>query len=262
MEEAFLTSYITIIALILGCVFGSFMNCAAWRIARGENWMTRRSHCALCNHPLSALDLIPVLSYLILRGRCRYCGKRISSRYMLTELLTGAAFAGIALRFGLSVESVRLMGLTVLLLGLSLVDLETYEIPNGFIISGILWWVFTCPFSVFLEGNSAFSMMKNALLGSVVIAGAILAITLLFERFAQKEAMGGGDIKLYFMVGLYMNLPLALLNVILSCVIGLLFVAGLKKSKIPFGPSIAIASYLTLLFGSFAVNWYLGLLGI
>ena len=107
--------YSCILAAAFGAVFGSFINCTAWRIAHGENFLKGRSHCAECGHALSAADLVPVFSYLFLRGKCRYCGKKISPRYMLTELLLAAAFVCFVLRFGISGETLRYMGLAVIL---------------------------------------------------------------------------------------------------------------------------------------------------
>ncbi len=249
-----LTIYILVLGFFLGAALGSFINCASWRIVHGENWMTGRSHCATCNHPLGVLDLIPVFSYLFLRGRCRYCGEKISPRYMLTELGMGLLFVSTLLRYDVSTAAVRYMGLFVLLLGLSLVDLETYEIPDGFIISGIIWWVITLLFE-----TDRIAAVKNGLLGGFGIAGGILIISLIFEAILKKEAMGGGDIKLYFMVGLFLSLPLGFFNLMVSCVVGLIFVVGLRQSKIPFGPAISLATVITIFAGQSVVNWYLSL---
>ena len=122
-----MTAYICILAAVAGAVFGSFINCAAWRIAHGENFLKGRSHCAECGHVLGIGDLIPVISYLALKGKCRYCGKKISPRYMLTELAMAAAFVLCLLRFDLSGQALRGMGFAVILLGLSLVDLAVRD---------------------------------------------------------------------------------------------------------------------------------------
>lgn len=268
ITEPALLIYAAILAAVLGAVFGSFINCTAWRIAHGENFLKGRSHCAVCGHVLGIGDLVPVFSYLFLRGKCRYCGKRISPRYMLTELMLAAAFAGLVLRFGLSGETLRYMGLAVILLGLSLVDLETYIIPNGFVIAGIIWWAVTIPLTlpgVHAEGISAFVgpnlgvTVQSSLLGAVVIAAAMLLLSLLFDKLSGKESLGGGDIKLLFMVGLYLGLMIGFFNLVLSCIVGLLFVALMKKQKIPFGPAISLSAYISLLIGPFVVKWYMSL---
>ena len=256
--------YSCILAAAFGAVFGSFINCTAWRIAHGENFLKGRSHCAECGHALSAADLVPVFSYLFLRGKCRYCGKRISPRYMLTELLLAAAFVCFVLRFGISGETLRYMGLAVILLGLSLVDLDTYMIPNGFIIAGIIWWAVTIPLvlSPEKEGN-LFTRMGtdplSGLIGAFLIAGGMLAMVLIFDKISGKETMGGGDIKLFFVAGLYLGTAVGFFNLILSCVTGLLFVAFMKKRRIPFGPSISLATCLSLFTGPAVVAWYISL---
>ena len=260
--------YFSVLAAALGAVFGSFINCAAWRIAHGESFLKGHSHCAECGHELKALDLIPVFSYLFLRGKCRYCGKKISPRYVLTEILLAAAFVLLVLRFGVSWETLRYMGLTVVLLGLSLVDLETYRIPNGFLIAGIVCWAVTLPLVWPKEGASGLSAwigsslavtLQSSLLGAFVIAGAVLLLSLVFDKLSGKESLGGGDIKLLFVVGLYLGLAVGFFNLILSCIVGLLFVALMKQKRIPFGPAISLSAYVSLFVGPAVVSWYMSL---
>ena len=138
-----LTIYIIIISFIFGTVFGSFMNCLAWRYVNHESVLKGRSHCAVCGHELGAADLVPVFSFIFLKGRCRYCHEKISPRYVIVELITGFLFAVTAVRFGAGFDTVRYMALICVLVGLSLIDLDTYEIPNGFIIAAIVIWIAT-----------------------------------------------------------------------------------------------------------------------
>jgi len=249
-----MTLYCAIMSFVLGSVFGSFINCFAWRITHHESILKGRSHCAVCGHTLAALDLVPIFSWLFLRGKCRYCGEKISPRYMLTELALGAAFLLCFLRFGLSWETLRLMALSVALLGLSLVDLEIQEIPDGFIIYGIALWAVMLP--LMAEPVKA---LWQGLLSGVLIGGGILLISLVMDKVLKKESLGGGDVKLLFMVSLYMSPIAALINLVLACVVGLLFVVALKREKIPFGPSISLASFATVLMGEQIAAWYLGL---
>ena len=111
-----LTVYILTVTALLGLVFGSFCNAWAWRIAHGESIVHGRSHCAVCGHPLSARDLVPLLSWLFLRGKCRYCGAPISVRYPAVELISALYYLSIVLRFGLSADALRLLILGSLLL--------------------------------------------------------------------------------------------------------------------------------------------------
>lgn len=248
-------------AFIFGTVFGSFINCMAWRIVHGESILHGRSHCATCGHTLGTGDLIPVFSYLFLRGRCRYCGERISPRYMIVELVTGLSFVAVTLRFGVSFTTLRDMGLVVALIGLSLVDLDSMLIPDRFIVFGCLWWAAFVPLVARDEGGMPWTQqLLSGLAGGLVIGGAVLAVALLFDHVTGKESLGGGDIKLLFMVGLYLGLWGSLFNLILSCLVGLFMALGLGKQKIPFGPAISLASGVSLLFGASFVSWYLGLM--
>lgn len=254
-QDTFITTYILILTAILGAVFASFINCMAWRITHKENVLKGRSHCAVCGHPLGAADLIPVFSYLFLGGKCRYCKEKISPRYLAVELLMALGFVSVVLRYDVSLAALRYLVLLCILLGLSLVDLETCEIPDGFIVAGIVWWAVTLP----LMGEPVLAQLKEGLLGGIAIGGGMLVLSLIFDFVTKKEGMGGGDIKLYFMVSLYLGIGSGLLNLIFSCVIGLIFAAVLRKNKIPFGPSIAAATWVSLIVGDKIVSWYLGL---
>ena len=151
-------------------------------------------------------------------------------------------------------------------------DLETYRIPNGFLIAGIVWWAVTIPFvqpGLFGREGSFFQPSTllldtgvstlSGLLGGFLIAGIMLLMALVFDKVSGKESLGGGDIKLLFVVGLYLGFACSFFNLILSCILGLVFVAAMKKKRIPFGPAISLAAYVTLLIGSFVINWYIGL---
>lgn len=253
--DIFIAIYVCIIAIVCGGVFGSFVNCMAWRIVHKESVWKGRSHCASCRHPLHPFDLIPIVSYIFLRGRCRYCREKVSLRYMLTELLLAVVFISFIWKYDMSFLTLRYLVLACILLGLSLVDLDSYEIPDGFIIAGILWWIVTMPFM----GTSMIEGLRTGLLGGMAIGGGILLLSLLMDRVLNKESMGGGDIKLFFMLGLYMGPALGLFNLIASCFIGILLALLMRQNKIPFGPAIAGASWITFLWGADIVRWYLRL---
>lgn len=253
------TAYILIVVFAFGLVFGSFLNCMAWRIAHNESVLKGRSHCAVCGHVLGAADLVPVFSYLFLKGKCRYCGKKISPRYMIAELVCGALFVIAVLKWGISFETLRYVVLFAILFTLSLVDIEISIIPDRFIIAAIVWWVVTLP----LMHESVVSQLKSGLIGAFVIAGAMLLMSLLFDKISGKESMGGGDIKLYFVCGLYLGPLRGFLCIILSCILGLLAAALLGKNRdepFPFGPAIAVSCVICMLFGQYVVDWYLKLL--
>ena len=240
---------------MLGGVMASFFTCMGGRIAEGKDWIKARSVCDSCGHELGAADLVPIFSYLFHKGKCRYCGAKIPVSCLLTELLLAAYYIICVLQFGLTTEAFRAMALAGLLLGLSVVDLKIYEIPDGFIVAGIILWVITVPF----VGRPWLTEVKDGLLGGFGIGGGMLIMSLIFDHIIKKDSLGGGDIKLYFMTGLFLGIKAGFFNLILSCLVGLVFVLLLKKSKIPFGPSISIATAISLLIGNAVVSWYFSL---
>lgn len=258
-----LTIYILVIAFMFGTVLGSFIDCMAWRIVKQESVLTGRSHCDVCGHTLGVSDLIPIISYIKSGGKCRHCGAKISSESTWVELLLGLCFVIIVYRFDVSFLALRYMGLCVILFGLSLVDLKTYTIPDRFHLAGILWWVITLLPVALTKGKGVTVLvtdLKFGLMSGLMISVFMLLISLLFDRLTGKESLGGGDIKLFFMAGLYLRPWVAIFNLILSCFVGLFFVIVLKKDKIPFGPSIAIATFISIMIGEGFVGWYMGLL--
>ncbi len=246
---------ILVMAFMLGAVFASFFTCMGERIAAGKDWIKGRSVCDSCGHELGFQDLIPVFSYLFSKGKCRYCGAKIPVNCIVSEILLGAYYVLVVLRFGLSIETLRCMALSGLLLGLSTVDLAIYEIPDGFIIAGIIVWAVTAPF----VQRPLMEEVTQGLLGGFAIGGGMLVLSLIFDRIIKKDSLGGGDIKLYFMTGLFLGPASGFFNLILSCLVGIVFVLLLKKSKIPFGPSISIATAFSVLWGAQIVSWYFGL---
>lgn len=266
---------------LIGSCFGSFINCLSWRMTHGQSIMRGRSHCPSCQHVLEPIDLVPVFSWIMQRGRCRYCNTHISARYLATELLLGIYFVSILLVYGLTFKTCAFWILGCVLLGLSLVDLETYQIPNGFILAGLLTWIVTFAFFGVdagsytvgriirpLVGSDWLAVLVDGLIGAFAVAGVLLLIALLFDRVVGRRSLGGGDVKLVFMVGLYLGLAASVLNVIVSCFIGIAFALFTQKERadnenpkaFPFGPSVAVATWLTLLFGSPLIGAYLSLL--
>lgn len=271
--------YILIFAFLFGAVFGSYIDCVAWRLVHQERVARGRSHCDVCGHALGAGDLIPIVSYLRSGGRCRYCGAKFSAESTWVELALGLAFAAIVYKFDVSFVALRYLGLLVLLMGLSLVDQKTCIIPDRFHVAGILWWLLTLPLIACTQGRGlteALSItgarlplanapglqdglltdLRWSLVSAFGVGLLMLLISLAFDKLTGKESLGGGDIKLLFMTGLYMRPGVTLFSLILSCFVGLFIALGLKKDKIPFGPSISIAVFLSVLFGSEFVAWY------
>lgn len=257
-EDTFFMIYCCVLAGVFGAVLGSFLNCAAWRIAHGESFVKGRSHCTSCGHVLGFLDLIPVFSWIFLGGKCRYCKTKISPRYMLTELFFALVSVLTLLRFDLSPEFVRNMVLACCLFCLSLVDLEIFEIPNGCLLIPVIAWFVAIPFTEMSGMDVLYHVASGVGYGAVM-----LALVLLFDKILGKETMGGGDLKLFVVMGLYLGVAASLF---FSCILGLIMGAIQKRGKenkgpqIPFGPAIALAFYAMLLYGGGLVNWYMGLL--
>jgi len=251
--------YFSVVAGLLGAVLGSFLNCAAWRIAHEEPFWKGRSHCPACGHTLGAADLVPVFSWLFLRGRCRYCGEKISPRYPVTELLFALITLCCLWRFDLTVEALRNWILFCCLYCLSLVDLEVYLIPNGALILGAAAWLAALPFMGY-----SWLEIGGYLLAAVVFGGGMLLISLVLDKVLGRESLGGGDVKLFALVGLYLGLAGTLFALMAACVLGLIF-AGLRRlikgtgGQLPFGPAIAAAAAGMLLWGDGLIGWYLSL---
>ena len=249
-----LVFFITVSA-VLGAVMGSFLNCAAWRIVHKESFLKGRSKCPECGHTLGIPDLIPVFSFIFLRGKCRFCKKKISPRYLITELIMAALFAGCALRFDLTpILAVNLVFICCLFT-LTLTDLDTYIIPNGTLIVAAAAWLIYLPFSGLGWADIGFRFLASAAFG-----GGILLLSLIMDKVLKKESLGGGDVKLFFVMGLYLGLVPSLFAVMLACVLGLLFVLISRRRKgehFPFGPAISAATVVMLFCGDFLSNLYL-----
>lgn len=281
-------AYISVVTVLLGLIMGSFLNCVAWRITQGERWTSGRSHCDSCGHVLELRDLIPVLSWLSTKGNCRYCGQHVSARNPLTEVLTAAVYLAIVWTYGLGFEALEMMGFASVLLVLSLTDLDDYFIPNGCILAAVIIRALYI-LVVGLQGGDAIGLAVGSLISALVVSVPLLIIVLIMDRVMGQPSMGGGDLKLFAVAGLYFGWQRCLFLVIVSCLLGLLFAlisqhvgssgedAGQPESSgtdgtdddedeelparaFPFGPAIAVACVITMLFGNQVLAWYLSLL--
>lgn len=246
--------YICAVAFLCGSVMGSALNCLAYRIVHEQKWSGGRSKCPHCSHVLSVMDLVPVLSFLLLKGRCRYCGAKLDKRYVLAEAFLGLCYVTLVLRFGLSLETLSALVLCSCLLALSLVDLDIQIIPDRFLL---------IPAAVRLVQLGLEGRLLTGLVPALVFGGGLLVLSLIMDKVLEKESMGGGDIKLMAVLGLYFTVPECLLLLILACVSGIVIASVLMKIRddtpFPFGPALSLAAYVTLLVGEPIVSWYLGL---
>lgn len=255
---AYIQVYLYLLAAVLGAVLGSGLNCLSYRLAREQKWSGKeRSVCVHCGHTLATKDLIPVLSFLLLKGKCRYCGKKLSKRYVLTELLLALVFVSLLWRFGLTLNAITPAVLCCCLFCLSLVDLDIQIIPDRFLVIPAI----ARAAELLLVGG-----LKGLLTGIVpglIFGGGLLVLSLIMDKVLKKDTMGGGDIKLLALLGMFFPIPQCLLLVLIACVAGIAMASILLKvdaeTAFPFGPALAIAAWVTLLVGSPLINWYLGL---
>ena len=233
----------------------------AWRIVYGESVLRGRSHCDECGHVLAARDLVPVLSYLFSKGRCRYCGAKLSARHVWAELISAAVYVSLLLQYDISLQTLEAWLLASLLLACSFADLEGYIIPDRFIAAGIVLFIgslFFAPFPLHRALDGA--------LGGFAVVGVLLLLVHAMEKRLGREAMGGGDLKLLFVTGLFFGWKGNLFCLILACLIGIVWAllaarkSGESGRPIPWGPSIALGAWVTALVGERVINWYLSLL--
>ena len=249
--------YLTALFAVLGLVMGSALNCLALRIAAGKKWSgSERSECPHCHHVLTPLELIPLVSWLIQKGKCRHCGANVSKRYPLTEATLAVLYAALFLKYGLTVSLVTPLIFVSCLFTLSLVDLDTQIIPDRFLIVPLIARV------VELLLTRGFSGL-TALIPGLIIGGSVLVLSLIMDKVLKKDTMGGGDIKLLFVIGCFLTLTECLLMVMIACVIGIAMASILLKvdseTAFPFGPALSIAATLTLFIGNPIITWYLSL---
>lgn len=234
------------IAALLGACIGSFVNCLAWRLVAGESVLKGRSHCTSCGHTLGMLDLIPIVSWIALRGRCRHCGERVSPRYVIVEVVLAVVFAALLVAYGVSAQTLAYWALASILMAIALVDLDTYTIPNGFIVAALaVWLLLTAASFAGLAQSEALAAALDGLAGAFAVGGGILLFSLAFEALTKRQSLGGGDIKLLFAVGLFLGLAASLLNLLIACILGLVLAlvrpAHLPQADgAPLSPSAAV----------------------
>jgi leader peptidase (prepilin peptidase)/N-methyltransferase len=247
---------------LLGLAVGSFLNVCIDRLPRNESIVNPPSHCSACQHKLAAKDLIPVFSYLRLRGRCRYCQAAIPRRLFWVELATGVVFALLAWHYGLSPALGVMIFYACLFTVIFVIDLEHGLILNKVVYPGMVIALLLSLYPLPWLPNSMGMRVAYAALG-----GAIGFAILFLIAIVSRGGMGWGDVKLAALIGLATGFPLVFLAIIMGAIIGGIVAVALviaKKRKrretIPFGPFLAVATMITLLWGSNIISWYLGLM--
>lgn len=236
---------------LLGAAIGSFLNVVVHRLPRGESLVRPASRCPKCGTPVAPYDNVPVVSWLVLRGRCRHCGTAIAARYPAVELLTALVFTAVAAVRGVDADLVQELPFVAVLIAAAAIDLEHRIVPNRIVVPAAVY------------GVAAAAAVRAGDLPELLAAGAGAFIAMLLIALAYPAGMGMGDVKLAGVMGLYLGLSVvpALLAAFLSgSVVGVAIVArhgaAARKRAVPFGPFLAIGGILGLLAGPELVDLY------
>ena len=241
----------SIFIALFGLVLGSFYNVVGLRVPKGESIVSPPSHCTVCNRRLTAFELIPVVSYVLQGGKCKGCGTRVSPIYCVTEMATAFLFVASYMKFGFTAELAVALLFVSLLVIINVSDIAYMLIPNKILL-------FFLPLLVVARIFSPLEPWWDSLLGAGLGFGLLLLIAII-----SKGGMGGGDIKLFLLIGLVLGTLNTLLTLFLASLIGM--VVGIvvlkvrgqgRKTPIPFGPSIALGAIIAYFYGADLVEWY------
>jgi leader peptidase (prepilin peptidase)/N-methyltransferase len=251
-----------IIFAILGLAIGSFLNVCIDRLPRNESIVLPPSHCEACQHKLAAKDNIPVFSYLRLRGRCRYCQASVPRRLFWVELATGIVFALLAWHFGLSPELGIMIFYACLFIIIFVIDLE-----QGLILNKVVYPSMVIAFLLSLYPLPWLAESMGMRVAYSALGGGIGFAIFFLIAIVSRGGMGWGDVKLAALIGLATGFPLVILAIIMGAILGGIVAVAMVISKkrerrgtIPFGPFLAAAAMITLLWGNNILTWYLGLM--
>ena len=244
-------------AFLIGICITSFLNVVIWRLPQGLSFVKGRSFCPSCHHQLQWYDLFPVFSYLFLKGKCRYCGNKISARETVLEFLGGCIGMFCFYTYGFSWDTVLVFAVFMILFTITMIDFDTMTIPNGLIISLIV------PVGIFTVLHPETSLMTRAI-GFFIVSLPMYLLTLLIP-----DCFGGGDIKLIAVAGFLLGWKLTLLAFFISVLIGGSYAVYLllsrktqKGAHIAFGPYLCAGIMISLLYGETLIQRYLSLFGL
>jgi len=245
------------VGFIFGMIVGSFLNVCIYRLPVSQSIVRPRSRCPQCGHSIRSVDNIPVLSYLLLKGRCRDCGARIPLRYPLVETLSGAFAAMAVARFGFSGQAVLMFALIAALLVITFIDLDHRIIPDAITLPGI-------PVGLAASFGPGLISPFESLIGILAGGGSLFLVAWGYQLITQREGMGGGDIKLLAMIGAFLGWQGVLFTIFVASLTGTL--AGMAlifrrrgnmKLAVPFGPFLAVGAIAYLFIGTELWSWYI-----
>lgn len=250
---------ILIFVFSIGAIVGSFLNVCIYRLPRHESILFPASHCPNCGKSIRFYDNIPLLSYIILRGKCRNCKRGISPRYPFIEGISGLLAVAIVIKYGLTLHSLLLLLFIFCLIIITFIDLDYQIIPDILSIPGIIAGIGAS----FLLPTISWT---DSMLGILAGGGFLFIIAITYKWLTNRDGMGGGDIKLLAMAGAWLGFKaipfILLISSFIGALIGSISLLLAKKSfryRIPFGPFISIAAIIYILFGREIVNWYINL---
>lgn len=249
---------VTVFAFLFGTVVGSFLNVCIYRLPKEESIVAPRSRCPACQSPIHALDNIPLVSFALLRGRCRACGASIAWRYPLVEALTGILFALTVVRFGVTLQAAFLLTFLAGLIVISFIDLDHQIIPNVITLPGIPLGILTG----FLFRDPP---LLDRLIGALAGAGFLYLVLFYGGVLYGQEAMGEGDLNLIAMVGAFLGWKAVIVTILVGCLVGSAVGLSLialrrlgRRQHIPFGPFLSLGAVVALFWGDRLIAWYLG----
>jgi len=263
-----MNAILSIFSFIVGTCLGSFANVCIYRLPKGKSIVWPGSFCPQCKKEILWYDNIPLLSFLLLRGKCRFCQKKISPRYFIVELLTGTLTLLLFLKFGISLKLLIYLVFILSLIIVSFIDIENFLIPDCIVYPGIALGLLLSFFYPDLQsqGCGSLAALKTSFLGVLLGGGSLWIIARLGSLAFKKEAMGGGDVKLLAMIGAFLGYKSVFLTVFFSSLVGAvisLILISLKIKKrtdyIPYGPYLVLGAIISIFwkgyyFAGFLIN--------
>lgn len=257
--------YISTLVFVFGTVIGSFLNVCIYRIPEKLSVVTPRSRCGNCGTTLTGKDLVPILSWLFLKGRCRHCGIKITSRYLWVELTQGLLFVSVFYVHGFSLKTPLLWILTAFLTVVFFIDFDHQRIPNKLVLTGLLLGLIPATLHVFhKETLYPSTLWFEPILGLLIPFLLMLSMAIGGQVVFRKDVLGMGDVKVFAPIGLFLGWQLSLATIwfayVLGGIFGLFWILIMKKDKnamISFGPFIACAAYLIGLFSEKVLHFIL-----
>ena len=248
---------LNVASIVLGAIVGSFLNVCISRLPKEESIVRPGSHCPKCKTPIQYYDNIPLLSYLLLRGKCRYCQASISIQYPIVEAITALSSFFLFITFGVSLSFIYYFSFVAALIAITVIDLYHQIIPDVISLPGIV---------IGLLGSLIIPQITfwSSLIGVLSGGGSLFLVATVYQWLFKREGMGGGDVKLLAMIGAFLGWKAVILTILLSSFIGsiigitVMLIKGKDfKYAIPFGPFLALGAVISLFCGENLIRWYL-----